>query len=229
MDAAYDSIEIWAHSILLGHKPRKSRKALRLWARLHARSRLSRGAVATSCARGPSGSMGGFKDEFGGRHVRVRGSFGGSRPTSSFAHDSSPARLIVPPRKSRTVRSGREVRRKYRIGRPCAARSAARSLIRPGRGSRAGAIKIAPITVRRRTARSARPWVFLLRSRASGSESCCKAATRVSDSIFAHGITSGSSIRFSEVDHPVIIATTLGSSGGRQRAAARHADASRYQ
>ena len=57
MDAAYDSIEIWAHSILLGHKPiidvnprrsvemqeaLKQEKKARLLP--HARSRLSRGA-----------------------------------------------------------------------------------------------------------------------------------------------------------------------------------------
>ena len=57
-------------------------------------------SVATSCARGPSGSMGGLKDEFGGRHVRVRGydkvlahlMFGMTVLTASQL-----MRLIVPP------------------------------------------------------------------------------------------------------------------------------------
>ena len=65
MDAAYDSIEIRAHCILLDHKPiidvnpgrsvdmqealRREKKARRTL-----RSRLSRASVVTSCDRGPS-------------------------------------------------------------------------------------------------------------------------------------------------------------------------------
>ena len=70
MDAAYDSIEIWAHSILLGHKPIidvnprrvEMQEALRREkkARADARSLLSRRASLSS-VQGPSGSMGGSR------------------------------------------------------------------------------------------------------------------------------------------------------------------------
>ena len=84
MDAAYDSIEIWAHSILLGHKPiidvnprrsvgmqealkqeKKARRALGLFFPEERRY------VERSGSERVNGRL---KDEFGGRHVRVRGS-----------------------------------------------------------------------------------------------------------------------------------------------------------
>ena len=82
-DAAYDSIEIWAHSILLGHKPiidvnpRRSvdkQEALKR----EKKARRTLGLVLPEERRNVvrSGSErvnGRLKDEFGGRHVRVRG------------------------------------------------------------------------------------------------------------------------------------------------------------
>ena len=110
MDSAYDSIEIWAHSISLGHKPiidvnpRSSadmQEALKLErkARRDARSRLPRGASlrGRSTAERLNGRL---KDEFGGRHVRVRGH------DKVFAHlmfgmtalaVSQLMRLVIPP------------------------------------------------------------------------------------------------------------------------------------
>ena len=83
MDAAYDSIEIWAHSILLGHKPiidvnpRRSvdmQEALRR----EKKARRALGLVFPEERRyversGSERVNGRLKDEFGGRHVRVRG------------------------------------------------------------------------------------------------------------------------------------------------------------
>ena len=83
MDAAYDSIEIWAHSILLGHKPiidvnpRRSvdmKEALKQ----EKKARRTLGLVFPEERRyvvrsGSERINGRLKDEFGGRHVRVRG------------------------------------------------------------------------------------------------------------------------------------------------------------
>ncbi len=83
MDAAYDSIEIWAHSISLGHKPiidvnpRRSvdmQEALRR----ERKARRTLGVVFPEERRyvvhsGSERINGRLKDEFGGRHVRVRG------------------------------------------------------------------------------------------------------------------------------------------------------------
>ena len=83
MDAAYDSIEIWAHSISLGHKPiidvnpRRSvdmQEALRR----EKKARRTLGLVSPEERRyvvrsGSERINGRLKDEFGGRHVRVRG------------------------------------------------------------------------------------------------------------------------------------------------------------
>ena len=94
MDSAYDSIEIWAHSISLGHKPiiavnprgsvdmkealkleKRARRTLGLvfpeeeeWSRVPAREE-DRYAERSTAER----LNGRFKDEFGGRYVRVRG------------------------------------------------------------------------------------------------------------------------------------------------------------
>ena len=111
MDAAYDSIEIWAHCILLGHKPiidvnprrsvdmqealKQEKKARRTLGLFFPEERRYVPSV-----QGPSGSMGRLKDEFGGRHVRVRGydkvlahlMFGMTVLTASQL-----MRLIVPP------------------------------------------------------------------------------------------------------------------------------------
>ena len=108
MDAAYDSIEIRAHCNLLGHRPiidvnprrsvemqgalRREKKARRTLGLFFPGASLRR-------AQGPSGSMR-LKDEFGGRHVRVRGydkvlahlMFGMTVLTASQL-----MRLIVPP------------------------------------------------------------------------------------------------------------------------------------
>ena len=83
MDAAYDSIEIWAHCILLGHKPiidvnpRRSvdmKEALKR----EKKARRTLGLVFPEERRyversGSERVNGRLKDEFGGRHVRVRG------------------------------------------------------------------------------------------------------------------------------------------------------------
>ena len=166
MDAAYDSIEIRAHSILLGHKPiidvnprrsvdmqealRREKKARRTLGLFFPEER--RYVVRSGSER----VNGRLKDEFGGRHVRVRGydkvlahlMFGMTVLTASQL-----MRLIVPAdlvrlrllrhhggRTSRkTVRpNAPEVRRKYRIG-GCA--NADPTMV---------AIKIAPIAVRGR-------------------------------------------------------------------------------
>ena len=110
MDAAYDSIEIWAHSILLGHKPiidvnprrsvemqealRREKKARRTLGLFFPEER--RYVVRSGSER----INGRLKDEFGGRHVRVRGCdkvlahlmFGMTVLTASQL-----MRLIVPP------------------------------------------------------------------------------------------------------------------------------------
>ena len=110
MDAAYDSLEIWAHSILLGHKPiidvnpRRSvdmKEALKR----EKRARRALGLVFPEERRyvvrsGSERINGRLKDEFGGRHVRVRGydkvlahlMFGMTVLTASQL-----MRLIVPP------------------------------------------------------------------------------------------------------------------------------------
>ena len=110
MDAAYDSIEIWAHSILLGHKPiidvnpRRSvdmKEALKQ----EKKARRTLGLVFPEERRyvvrsGSERVNGRLKDEFGGRHVRVRGydkvlahlMFGMTVLTASQL-----MRLIVPP------------------------------------------------------------------------------------------------------------------------------------
>ena len=110
MDAAYDSIEIWAHSILLGHKPiidvnpRRSvdmKEALKQ----EKKARRTLGLVFPEERRyvvrsGSERINGRLKDEFGGRHVRVRGydkvlahlMFGMTVLTASQL-----MRLIVPP------------------------------------------------------------------------------------------------------------------------------------
>ena len=111
MDAAYDSIEIWAHCILLGHKPiidvnppplGRNARGVEAWRRRRGGRSVSSfpRSVATSCARGPERINGRLKDEFGGRHVRVRGydkvlahlMFGMTVLTASQL-----MRLIVPP------------------------------------------------------------------------------------------------------------------------------------
>ena len=110
MDAAYDSIEIWAHCILLGHKPiidvnprgsvemqealRREKKARRTLGLFFPEERRY---VERSGSERVNGRL---KDEFGGRHVRVRGydkvlahlMFGMTVLTASQL-----MRLIVPP------------------------------------------------------------------------------------------------------------------------------------
>ena len=83
MDAAYDSLEIWAHSILLGHKPIidvNPRRSVDMQEALkrEKRARRALGLVCPEERRYPvrSGSERinrRLKGEFGGRHVRVRG------------------------------------------------------------------------------------------------------------------------------------------------------------
>ena len=90
MDAAYDSIEIWAHSIALGHKPIidvNPRRSVDLQEALkrEKRARRTLGLVFPEERRyvvrsGSERINGRLKDEFGGRHVRVRGYDKGSRP-----------------------------------------------------------------------------------------------------------------------------------------------------
>ena len=83
MDAAYDSIEIRAHSIALGHKPiidvnpRRSADMQEALKR-EKRARRTLGLVFPEERRyvertGSERVNGRLKDEFGGRHVRVRG------------------------------------------------------------------------------------------------------------------------------------------------------------
>ena len=83
MDAAYDSIEIWAHSILLGHKPIidvNPRRSVEMQEALkqEKKARRTLGLVFPEERRyvvrsGSERINGRLKDEFGGRHVRVRG------------------------------------------------------------------------------------------------------------------------------------------------------------
>ena len=83
MDAAYDSIEIWAHCILLGHKPIidvNPRRSVEMQEALRREKKARRtlGLVFPEERRyversGSERVNGRLKDEFGGRHVRVRG------------------------------------------------------------------------------------------------------------------------------------------------------------
>ena len=83
MDAAYDSIEIWAHCILLGHKPIidvNPRRSVEMQEALkqEKKARRTLGLVFPEERRcvvrsGSERINGRLKDEFGGRHVRVRG------------------------------------------------------------------------------------------------------------------------------------------------------------
>ena len=83
MDAAYDSIEIWAHSISLGHKPIidvNPRRSVDMQEALKREktARRTLGLVFPEERRyvvrsGSERVNGRLKDEFGGRHVRVRG------------------------------------------------------------------------------------------------------------------------------------------------------------
>ena len=88
MDAAYDSIEIWAYSDLLGHKassesPPLGRNARGVEAGEEGAAHVGlvfpeeRRYVVRSGSERINGRL---KDEFGGRHVRVRGYEQGSRP-----------------------------------------------------------------------------------------------------------------------------------------------------
>ena len=110
MDAAYDSIEIWAHCILLGHKPIidvNPRRSVEMQEALkqEKKARCTLGLVFPEERRyvvrsGSERINGRLKDEFGGRHVRVRGydkvlahlMFGMTVLTASQL-----MRLIVPP------------------------------------------------------------------------------------------------------------------------------------
>ena len=110
MDAAYDSIEIWAYSILLGHKPIidvNPRRSVEMQEALkqEKKARRTLGLVFPEERRyvvrsGSERINGRLKDEFGGRHVRVRGydkvlahlMFGMTVLTASQL-----MRLIVPP------------------------------------------------------------------------------------------------------------------------------------
>ena len=83
MDSAYDSIEIWAHSISLGHKPiiavnPRGSVDMKEALKLEKRARRTLGLVFPEEDRYAERSTaerlnGRFKDEFGGRYVRVRG------------------------------------------------------------------------------------------------------------------------------------------------------------
>ena len=83
MDAAYDSVEIWAHSISLGHKPIidvNPRRSVDMQEALKREktARRTLGLVFPEERRyvvrsGSERINGRLKDEFGGRHVRVRG------------------------------------------------------------------------------------------------------------------------------------------------------------
>ncbi len=110
MDSAYDAIEIWAHSISLGHKPiidvnpRRSSE-MKEALKLERKARRTLGLVFPEEHRYAGRSTaerlnGRLKDEFGGRHVRVRGH------DKVFAHlmfgitalaVSQLMRLIIPP------------------------------------------------------------------------------------------------------------------------------------
>ena len=110
MDAAYDSIEIWAHCILLGHKPIidvNPRRSVEMQEALRheKKARRTLGLFFPEERRyversGSERVNGRLKDEFGGRHVRVRGydkvlahlMFGMTVLTASQL-----MRLIVPP------------------------------------------------------------------------------------------------------------------------------------
>ena len=110
MDAAYDSIEIWAHCILLGHKPIidvNPRRSVDMQEALkqEKKARRTLGLFFPEERRyversGSERINGRLKDEFGGRHVRVRGydkvlahlMFGMTVLTASQL-----MRLIVPP------------------------------------------------------------------------------------------------------------------------------------
>ena len=110
MDAAYDSIEIWAHSISLGHKPIidvNPRRSLDMQEALKREktARRTLGLVFPEERRyvartGSERVNGRLKDEFGGRHVRVRG-YNKVLAHLMFAMTvlaaSQPMRLIVPP------------------------------------------------------------------------------------------------------------------------------------
>ena len=95
MDAAYDSIEIWAHSILLGHKPIidvNPRRSVEMQEALkqEKKARRTLGLVFPEERRyvvrsGSERINGRLKDEFGGRHVRVRGYDKVLSPTSCSA------------------------------------------------------------------------------------------------------------------------------------------------
>ena len=83
MDAAYDSVEIWTHSIALGHKPIidvNPRSSVDMQEALKREKTVRRtlGLVFPVELRyvvrsGSERVNGRLKDEFGGRHVRVRG------------------------------------------------------------------------------------------------------------------------------------------------------------
>ena len=110
MDAAYDSIEIWAHSVLLGHKPiidvnPRSSVDMQEALKREKKARRTLGLVFPEERRyvvrsGSERVNGRLKDEFGARHVRVRGydkvlahlMFGMTVLTASQL-----MRLIVPP------------------------------------------------------------------------------------------------------------------------------------
>ena len=110
MDSAYDSIEIWAHSISLGHKPiidvnPRSSADMQEALKLERKARRTLGLVFPEEHRYAGRSTaerlnGRLKDEFGGRHVRVRGH------DKVFAHlmfgmtalaVSQLMRLVIPP------------------------------------------------------------------------------------------------------------------------------------
>ena len=114
MDAAYDSIEIRAHSISLGHKPiidanprrsvdtqeapKREKTARRTLGLVFPEER--RYVVRTGSER----VNGRLKDEFGARHVRVRGYdkvLAHLMVAMTVLTASQPMRLIVPP-----IRSG---------------------------------------------------------------------------------------------------------------------------
>ena len=83
MDSAYDSIEIWAHSISLGHKPiiavnPRGSVDMKEALKLEKRARRTLGLFFPEEDRYAERSTaerlnGRFKDVFGGRYVRVRG------------------------------------------------------------------------------------------------------------------------------------------------------------
>ena len=111
MDSAYDSIEIWAHSISLGHKPIIDVNPRQLGRHAGGVEAGEEGAAGRSVSSSPRSIAtrgrstaerlnGRLKDEFGGRHVRVRGH------DKVFAHlmfgmtalaVSQLMRLVIPP------------------------------------------------------------------------------------------------------------------------------------